>query len=887
MTKNLRLSFKTRISSFIFVLLLSSFYSNNSIAQCAGQDNVYTVCDIPNASSQSINLFSLLLGTPIPGGTWNDDDLSGGLNTITGSLNAQVIIQSGVYSYTYTVTGVPGCIDTQSTITVTVGGYSGATTNFASVCSNFVSYNLFQVFNSSTALPPQSNGTWFNVTTNAPVGSNSINPTTLGAGTYQFTYTIPAIGSCAQQVSNATVSIIRAPDAGIPSNLLLCDSNNLSFPTNFDLNNLLLGEDAGGRWTEVSGTTEITTTSDHNVNVQNIYNALGAGSYSFVYTVNGSSPCDPKSATVRIIIERRLDFTGSTFVVNSDICENQIPTATYSATITQGVQPIPNGQYNITYQVSGPNGSTNIIIGSFNNGVCNFVIPQTFFQQVGSYNVTITNVSSVSSQVTCTNIINIPTDVLNVTAKPNIDNANLVIDSICQTQSAIVQMSNMTNIPDGNYQITYNLSGGNIAGSQTITIAVVGGNSSFTIPSGSIPNAGTTTLSITNIVNTITGCTNPVSNIKAFDVKPIPNVASLVVTANDVCENSPVSVTISGLGTLTNITIDYNLTGANTTTTTQTIPLTVANGSSTFTIPQSLIPNLGLTNISISSLTNTGNSCGAPVANLTDGFRINPIPAAPTASNVSFCKTDNATVANLLPSGSQYKWYNSPTSTTPLLNTATLVSGNYYVSETNATSGCTSNRSMITVTINEVQTPTISANGQNFCGLDKPTLQQVSNNTNTASTLVWFDAASNGTQLPNTTLLQDGETYYGFDYSNTTNCYSTNGLAVTVSLTNCLNPVTQYDFFIPDGFSPNGDGVNDTFTIPKIKFLFPNYSLEIYNRYGSLMFKGDVNMPQWDGRSTESINLIDGIAPNGVYFYIINFNKDNKSPQQGRLYLNR
>ena len=53
------------------------------------------------------------------------------------------------------------------------------------------------------------------------------------------------------------------------------------------------------------------------------------------------------------------------------------------------------------------------------------------------------------------------------------------------------------------------------------------------------------------------------------------------------------------------------------------------------------------------------------------------------------------------------------------------------------------------------------------------------------------------------------------------------------------------------------------------------------------MFKGDSNAPQWDGRSSESINLIDGIAPNGVYFYVINFNKDNKSPQQGRLYLNR
>ena len=886
MTKNIHFLFKTRITSFIFVLLLS-FYSTNNIAQCAGQDNSYIVCDIPNASSQSINLFSLLLGTPVPGGTWNDDDLSGGLNTTTGILNAQVIIQSGIYNYTYTVTGVPGCTDFQSTVTVTVGGYSGAPTNFATVCSSTGSYNLFQVFNSSSALLPQSFGTWFNVTTNTPVNSNNINATALGVGTYQFRYTIAAIGTCVQQVSNATVTIIRAPESGTPTNLLLCDSDNLSFPTNFDLNNLLIGEDAGGKWVEISGTTEITTTSDHNVNIQNIYNTFGVGSYSFIYTVNGNSPCDPKSSTVRIIIERRLDFTGSTFIVNSDICENQIATATYSATITQGVQPIPNGQYNITYQVSGPNGSTNTIIASFNSGICNFSIPQTFFQQVGSYNVTITNVSSVSSQGACTNIINIPTDVLNVTEKPNIDNATLVIDPICQNQSAVVEMSNMANLPDGNYQITYNLSGSNTVGSQTIVIAVVGGLSNFSIPSNLIPNAGNTNISITNIINLTTGCLNTVSNTKVFVVKPIPNVTTLVVSANDVCQNQPVSVTISGLGTLTNVIIDYNLSGANTTPTTQTISLIVANGTSSFTIPQAQLLNLGLTNISISYITNSGNSCGAPISNLSDGFRINPIPVAPTASNRSFCKNDNATVANLLPSGSQYSWFNSATSSTPLSNTTTLISGNYYVSETNPTTGCTSTRTMIAVTINEVQTPILNANGQNFCGLDKPTLQQLSSNTNASTTLVWFDAAANGNQLPNTTLLQEGETYFGFDFSSTTNCFSTNGLAVTVSLTNCINAITQYDFFIPDGFSPNGDGVNDTFTIPKIKFLFPNYSLEIYNRYGNLMFKGDINAPQWDGKSTESINLIDGIAPNGVYFYVINFNKDNKSPQQGRLYLNR
>lgn len=113
-------------------------------------------------------------------------------------------------------------------------------------------------------------------------------------------------------------------------------------------------------------------------------------------------------------------------------------------------------------------------------------------------------------------------------------------------------------------------------------------------------------------------------------------------------------------------------------------------------------------------------------------------------------------------------------------------------------------------------------------------------------------------------------------------------LAVTVSLTDCsTNPVVDYDFFIPDGFSPNGDGVNDTFNIPNIEFVYPDYTLEIYNRYGNLLFKGDKNKPDWNGKNPTENNLIDGVSPNGVYFYVVNFNKNNTPPKQGRVYLNR
>ncbi len=894
-----KIHFLPKVRFFNFIIILAFLiFSSNSIAQCAGQDAAITICDIPNPTSQTINLFNLLGGTPTPGGSWSDDLLSGGLNPATGILNAQIINESAVYTYTYTVTGVSGCTDTESTVTVTVGGYPGVSGPNASVCSDDGTYNLFQLFDGNF-LGPQSNGSWSDDDNSGFSTGNFLNVQSaigsLPQITLHFTYTMPAIGSCpAKSAAQGSVTIYRAPKEGTPSDLLLCDSDFASFSTNFDLNNLLSGEDSGGKWREISGTAEITSPIDRFVNIKNIFNTLGAGSYSFIYTVLPPNPaCSPRTATVRIIIENRLDFTGSTFVVNSDVCENNLVGATFSATLNQGLQNIANGLYNVTYTVSGSNGGTYTITASFNAGVLSFPLNSSFFQQAGVFNVTITNVTLVGSRGLCTNIINIPTDALNVFPKPNINNEVLTIAPICEKEGAIVSFSGANNLSDGNYQITYNLLGNNLATGQTAIITATGGIiSNFTIPASLIPipgnlttqTPGDTSISITNIVNLTTNCSNTVIKIKPFIINPLP-VSNFVISINSVCQSKNLVVNLSGLTNLTNITIVYNLSGANSTASNISQTLVVdAAGNTNFTIPTALIPTAGTTTFTITNITNNITACERAV-NLPSNFTVNPLPLIPAALDQSFCKTDVATIASLLPSGSQYQWFNSnATTATPLASTFVLVTGNYYVREINATTGCVSPLKMIKVVINELTPPTLNTDGQKFCKLDKPTLQNLSNNSNSSGVIIWFDAATGGNQLSNTTLLQDGTTYYGFDFSGVTNCFSENNLSVTVSLTNCN--VTP-DFYIPDGFSPNGDTVNDTFSIPDIQFIFPNFSLEIYNRYGSLMFKGDRNNPNWDGKNSESANLIDSTAPNGVYFYVINFNKDNAPPKQGRLYLNR
>ncbi|MFH6971088.1 gliding motility-associated C-terminal domain-containing protein [Flavobacterium petrolei] len=868
-----------------FSFFLFIFCTYDAYAQCSGiagnDNNSLTICDITNVSSTAVNL-NLQLGSHISGGTWKDDDRSGGLNRTTGILNAQLIKKSGVYKYTYTVSDGLGCTDT-AVISITVGGYTGVPGSNASICNTKQAYNLFEAFNGDF-LAPQLGGTWVGNTSNVGLNNNILDATNLNPGsTYEYTYSIPAIGSCAAPPEvKIFVTIYRSPQPGTPYDLNLC-SNELSAYTNFNLNDQLIGEDSNGIWTETA-TDEIDNNddTDSTINIQNIYNTKGPGTYRFTYTVfTDNNVCDDQSSSVDITIEKQLDYTGATLTVNTPICEKEIAVTAFSATLKDVVN-IPDGSYSVTYTISGI-GSPITTIQNFSNNVLTFPIASTNFSVPGNYTITVTNIVSGTSLNICNNIIPLISGVIKINPIPKINNATLTIAPVCQTSDAVVEFSGTSNLTDGSYTIVYNLSGSNIATAQSTVINVTGGLTSFFIPAGLIPNIGTTTIAITNIRNLTTGCTNMATLSKDFVVKALPDVTNLVVTIKDVCQNQPVTVELSGLGNLTSIFLSYTLSGSNNSAS-QIVTLAVNSGKASFVMPVTNLPNTGSTSFTITDLTNVNNGCSAIINPNSKSFLINVIPNNPTVTNKEFCKVENATVANLIPNGSKYRWYNSLTSTTALNSSALLVTGNYYVKEINSVTGCESGLEMVAIVINELSTPILNQDGENFCGLDNPTIQNLSDNVTSNGTLVWFDGAVSGNQLSATTLLQDNRIYYGFDSTTANNCFSTNPLQVTVSLTNC--DVTA-DFFIPDGFSPNGDGVNETFSILDIDFLYPDYTLEIFNRYGNLMYTVNKNKPDWDGTASDSSTDINGKAPNGVYFYVINFNKGNTSPKQGRLYLNR
>lgn len=85
------------------------------------------------------------------------------------------------------------------------------------------------------------------------------------------------------------------------------------------------------------------------------------------------------------------------------------------------------------------------------------------------------------------------------------------------------------------------------------------------------------------------------------------------------------------------------------------------------------------------------------------------------------------------------------------------------------------------------------------------------------------------------------------------------------------------------GFSPNGDGINDTWVIENIDD-FPNGKVSVFNRWGMKVFEAQNYSNDWDGVSTEGGG--NKRLPAGAYLYVIETNDSEFPPKQGWIYIN-
>lgn len=95
---------------------------------------------------------------------------------------------------------------------------------------------------------------------------------------------------------------------------------------------------------------------------------------------------------------------------------------------------------------------------------------------------------------------------------------------------------------------------------------------------------------------------------------------------------------------------------------------------------------------------------------------------------------------------------------------------------------------------------------------------------------------------------------------------------------NC--PPTVYNYV-----SANGDGINETFTIKGLRNIFVNFELNLYNRWGRLIWTGNNQTQNWDGFSNEGFRFDGSNSPKSTFYYILNLNDEGyPEPLSGYLY---
>jgi len=110
------------------------------------------------------------------------------------------------------------------------------------------------------------------------------------------------------------------------------------------------------------------------------------------------------------------------------------------------------------------------------------------------------------------------------------------------------------------------------------------------------------------------------------------------------------------------------------------------------------------------------------------------------------------------------------------------------------------------------------------------------------------------------------------------NCYEATATIV-------VNPMEDDEITVSQGFSPNGDNVNETLHIENIDS-YPQNKLVIFNRWGNIVYEktGYSSDSEWNGNADDSGAMGNTKVPEGTYFYVLETGQSrldaSKAPEQ-------
>jgi gliding motility-associated-like protein len=230
---------------------------------------------------------------------------------------------------------------------------------------------------------------------------------------------------------------------------------------------------------------------------------------------------------------------------------------------------------------------------------------------------------------------------------------------------------------------------------------------------------------------------------------------------------------------------------------------------------------------------------------------------ANAGSDTSLCASGSLVLdASASANATTFAWFILPTNTqignqSSVNISVPLGTTSYVVVVTNG--GCTD---ADTVQVGSLPGPTADAGADQTIITGMTTTIGGSPTGPSGSTYVWGPTVGLGDpSSANPVASPAGTTTYVVQVTDTAGCSSTDTVVVSV--------VPMIDF--PNGFTPNGDGVNDYWQIDNIQ-LFENCEVEVFNRWGERLFYSRGYVTPFDGRFNGEP------LPVGTYYYIIKLN---------------
>lgn len=739
---------------------------------------------------------------------WDFGDGSPQVVATSNSPQAHAYSLPGMFNVTLKVESSTGCQSSVFTKPVSVYPDPLASFNFGNAC---LPTGTMQFTNSSTIADGSQN--LFSYQWTFGDGGNSVlqNPSHNYAtvGPFTTTLVVTSNNGCTDDTSITVNTIYEQPQAAFTAPAEICFGNTANFTDQTTAPNNTVNQ---WQWDFGDGN------SSAQQNPAHTYSA--AGNYTVTLKATSSVGC-VSTVSAKTIVVNALPLAGFNF--SSPVCETKNITFTDLSTSASG------SILKWTWDLGDGTTSVNTSNSAFTHS----------YASAGTYNVTL----KVETDKGCTSTVLTRPVLVNPLPLPG-----FILPNNC-VNDPFVQFNDTSSIAGGSQsQFTYlwNFGDPNAnAGNPNI--------STLRNPQHRYTAVGNYT--VTLAVTSGAGCSATIT--QPFTINgALPQSVFSIDGGNVQCSNNAVTITNNStvdFGRVVKLEIFWDY--ANDPTNKTTVNLPSPGSQFTHSYPEFFSPLTKTCTIRIVAY--SGDNC-LSTSSQTITLKATPelmfIPIGSMCENLPSYQITQASLLNALPGTGIFS--GPGVSSTGLFTPQTAGVGTHTIRYTYmADNGCVNYREQ-TITVFAV--PNISAGPDRFILQGGNGLLLGSGSGNNIS-YSWSPASGlNNPTIPQPLVTPNDDITYTLTVTSADGCVATDQVFVKVLKTPA----------IPNTFSPNGDGVHDKWEIQYLES-YPGCTVEIYNRYGQLVFQSKGYSKPWDGK------LKGKDLPAGTYYFIID-------PKNGR-----